>query len=191
MFKLIGLKGQVLELRGLLEQKDKIISNIEYQRDYWKRSFKHENLICEGFRNDLDKVKKDLTLDGQYIPPSELMRVFKSKCKDNQEKVTKINELEKRLDNLIIKNKEYIRENKDYLNDLIKYEKEIKELKERNEFLIKENRKNWKAIRQIKDEDKEIIKQYLVKKYLLLVDQKAPTLLLELIDNLIQELKNE
>lgn len=70
-------------------------------------------------------------------------------------------------------------------------EKEIKELKERNKFLEEENQRNWKAIRQIKDEDKEIIKHYLVKKYLLLNDQKAPTLLLELIDNLIQELKNE
>lgn len=39
--------------------------------------------------------------------------------------------------------------------------------------------------------EKEIIKNYLIKKYLLLVDQNAPIILLELIDNLIQELKNE
>lgn len=38
--------------------------------------------------------------------------------------------------------------------------------------------------------EKEIIKNYLIKKYLLLVDQNAPTPLLELMINLIEELKS-
>lgn len=48
-----------------------------------------------------------------------------------------------------------------------------------------------KTRKLLEQKEKEIIKNYLIKKYLLLVDQKAPIILLELIYNLIQEIKNE
>lgn len=151
--------------RKLLEQKDKLISDIEYQRDYWKMSFKHENLISEERLNDLEKVRKEL------------------KILDNQ------------IANLSITNKKYYEE-------LLNKTKEIEELENKLKYSEKYNLELSTRNKTLTNDylrlfykfgvyEKEIIKDYLMKKRDLLDDQNAPIPLRQLIYNLIQELKNE
>lgn len=151
MFKIFGLKGQVLELRGLLEKERENNNKIRRKREeYLNQVF---DLRTEIFEKDIKLEKQRIKLANQ-------------------------------------------------VNDLICYEKEIKELKEKIEKL--ENRNKAKDMymintsTQLKDLSNkywdlkkgtdEIIQNYLINKYNLLVDQNAPRSMICLIKNLINEI---
>lgn len=186
--------------RKLLEQQEKSLKELRELLNYKSNSNRCLNDELEQLKMDKDllkkelrMIKKSLVLDGIYVNPSTLMEMFKEKCKELKDKNHVNNNLRiiNRMDKEITE-----------LKEQVKYGKGLYEFKSKQiEDLTNENLrlKHRNTILTSKgdicplqfDIDKSVIKDYLVKKYLLLVDQKAPTLLLELIDNLIQELKNE
>lgn len=176
MFKFFGLKGQVLELRGQVDRKEKEIGELKSKIEFYLK----ENKDLWDYLGDKDEI-----INRKNIEISKLTLKNK-KLKEELEELEKTNE-------------KIWGKSERYLADLLNYEKQINELenklKNSEKYTLELQTRNKKLsndylrlVGKFGNYEGDIIKDYLIKKFNLLEDQNAPRSMICLIKNLINEI---